>query len=95
MHGGNRQAWDGALGLGATALVAGFLSFSCSSGKGDAVPAGPVAECVAYQNLIGSCFHRALAIADDPSLIPKTRADRDRIQRVCADNLTRLRRECR
>lgn len=55
----------------------------------------PVAECVQYQTALENCFHRDSGLAHDPTLIPKTPADRARIQQVCADNLARIRTACR
>lgn len=55
----------------------------------------PVEECQQYDDLMATCMHRDSRLAMQPSLIPKTKADRERIARTCRDNLQRLRLACR
>jgi hypothetical protein len=55
----------------------------------------PVEECQQYEALRSSCLHRDDKFASQKALIPKDEADRDRIRRLCSENLGRLRRACR
>jgi hypothetical protein len=68
-----------------------LLSSGCSSG----VSSSPVPECQQYEATLSSCFHRPPSgLASQPSLIPKTKADLERIRATCATNLERLQRSC-
>jgi hypothetical protein len=40
-------------------------------------------------------MHRDGGFAEQAALIPRDRSDRERIQRLCTENLQRLRRACR
>ncbi len=53
-----------------------------------------VAECVQYQAALDSCFHRDSGFASQPAMIPRTEADRRRLQQVCSENLARLKTAC-
>jgi hypothetical protein len=77
--------------LGAAVLLP---AIGCS-GKSDRVPSEPVPECVEYEKTVASCFHRPLAIANQPSLIPKTRGEREQIRALCTQNLNRIQSACR
>jgi hypothetical protein len=81
--------------LGWTLLaLASSALFACSR-PDDPVAAEPLAECAAYEQTFNRCLHRDLRIAHDETLIPKTRADQDRIRQVCTENLTRIQMACR
>jgi len=55
----------------------------------------PVAECKQYESLMASCLHRDSSFASQPSLIPTSGADRERIREICLTNVARLRAACR
>ena len=76
-------------------LPLGCEKLESLTGGSDAVPQEPVAECQAYEQRMASCFHREVAFASQPSLIPKTREDLKRIQALCNSNLERLEVTCR
>jgi hypothetical protein len=67
---------------------------SCSS-QGDSVLQKPVPACVDYQQAFAKCFHRDVAEANQPSLIPKTRAEFERISNLCTENMGRIQATCR
>jgi hypothetical protein len=67
-----------------------FLVSAC----GDSVKPEPVAECKEYEATLLQCFHRKTGFASQASLIPKTRADRERIRQMCAENLARMKPAC-
>jgi hypothetical protein len=70
-------------------------SRSADSTVAESVPLGPIAECVQYEHLLASCFHRDAAFASQPGLIPKSRAAADHIRDLCRENLARLGPACR
>lgn len=55
----------------------------------------PVAACVQYQSALDRCFHRETGFASDPTMLPKGPGDRERLERVCSENLARLTVACR
>jgi hypothetical protein len=74
-------------------LVAAALSPGCARGDAEHQP---VEECQQYEALRASCLHRdAGGFASQDQLIPKDKADRERIRQLCSENLGRLRRACR
>ena len=74
----------------------GILALLLSTACGDRVPSDPVPECQAYEATLSSCFHRPPSgFATQASLIPKTKADRERIAQTCSANLARLKTACR
>jgi hypothetical protein len=81
-------SFSGGTGL---ALAVG-LAIGCTQGDRPE----PVEECQQYEALRTSCLHRdAGGFAEQPALIPKDKADRERIRQVCSENLERLKRACR
>jgi hypothetical protein len=81
-------------GLAALLLVVAAVSPACA--RGDARQEPVVEECQQYEALRTSCLHRdAGGFAEQPALIPKDEKDRERIRKVCSENLDRLRRACR
>jgi hypothetical protein len=92
-----------AYGTSARSLTAGLLSMTTvvvaaiglTGCGGSKVDSEPVPECVQYETELASCFHRQTGAASQPSLIPKSKEDRDRIRQTCSENLARLRTACR
>lgn len=79
--------------VGVAIAVWSFLLVACG---GDAVDPTAVPECQLYEAKIASCLHRFSAgFATQASLIPKTKADRERIREQCSENLARLEKACR
>jgi hypothetical protein len=77
---------------GAGLALAVGLAVGCTHGDRPE----PVEECQQYEALRTSCLHRDAGwFAEQPALIPKDKADRERIRNVCSENLDRLRRACR
>jgi hypothetical protein len=70
-----------------------LIAFLCACGRTGEHE--PVPECVQYEAKMSACFHRDSGFASQPSLIPKTDADRDRIREICLTNLERLQVACR
>jgi hypothetical protein len=78
--------------LAALLGVALALSIGCS----DHVAPVPVAECRQYEALVASCFHRPPSgFASQASLIPKTKAEREKIRQTCSTNFERMQVACR
>ncbi len=65
------------------------------AGGGTATVVEPVAECVAYEDAVAGCYHRRIAIASQPSLLPHDLAEAAAIRDVCRQNLERFRTACR
>lgn len=55
----------------------------------------PVEECLRFESALNTCFHRDFAVASQEAYLPKSKADRARLQSLCADNLKRLTQTCR
>ncbi len=51
-------------------------------------------ECQQYESALDACFHRASGFTSQPSLIPSSDADRERIRQICLDNLQRIQASC-
>ena len=84
------------LTIGRNALtVAALLCVSACSGSRKADPPEPVAECLQYEHMLSSCFHRDASFASQENLLAKTEADRERIKAFCVDNIQRLKTACR
>jgi hypothetical protein len=75
------------------ALAVILAGAGCSGGS--SVPPEPVAECLEYERAVADCYHRKVAIANDPSLIPHSPAELVQIRGVCRENLDRFKVACR
>jgi hypothetical protein len=77
-------------------VVVATLLAACGGHRADAAPdAGkPVAECVAYQQMLARCSGVDVPVATQANAIPKNDADRDRLATLCAANLDRLSHSC-
>jgi hypothetical protein len=54
----------------------------------------PIEECKQYEAALTSCFHRDSGFASQESVLPNTKADRERIRELCSQNLARIKRAC-
>jgi hypothetical protein len=79
--------------LACHSLVLLLLGLACAcggkGGSGDTVP-----ECKQYEQALDACYHRDSGFAEQPSMIPKTDADRKRIAELCKVNLARIKVAC-
>jgi hypothetical protein len=64
-------------------------------GKHDSGAPEPVEECKQYEVAVNRCLHRNIDFASQPSLLPATAVDRERIRAVCSENLQRIQKACR
>lgn len=82
--------------VGAIVLSAGCSSKLHPSGSA-AEPESVelVDECKQYENALTTCFHREVTLASHESLVPKSKADRERVRALCANNLKRIQAACR
>jgi hypothetical protein len=71
------------------------MLLGAASGCGGSVSSDPVPECLSYEAGLQRCFRRKVEFARQPSLIPKTKAEREQIRQLCAANLERLQQNCR
>lgn len=53
-----------------------------------------VAECVDYETALDRCYNRHTAFASQPSVIPKSKEDLQRIRGLCSAALQQLRQVC-
>jgi hypothetical protein len=54
----------------------------------------PVPECEALDRALSACTHQPSAIARQPSALPKTAHEQQRLAELCAANLDRVHRSC-
>jgi hypothetical protein len=81
------------------ALLALGLAFlpACggrTSATSSAEAAAPIAECDNYQAALERCFHRQTAFAAQVAQMTGSAEARDRMRRVCAENLDQLTASC-
>lgn len=82
--------------LSATSYAFAFALLSaCGSHKSTSDKPEPVPECVEYERLLTTCYHRNVPFANQPILIPKTDSERDRVKALCSENIQRLMTACR
>jgi hypothetical protein len=77
------------------ALVVGAAA--CGGHRHGGAPAerAPVEACVRYEQALGTCFHRSVSIAEHPTLLPGSDAERARTEALCTENLHRIQLACR
>jgi len=77
-------------------LIAAFiLGVGACGGRFGSQDSKPIPECEQYERVYNSCFHRNTSIADQPSFVARSAAERERITTICTDNLRRIRVACR
>jgi hypothetical protein len=79
--------------LGECVGVFGALLWLCTCNA--SVAPGPVPECKQYEAALDACFHRDSGFANQPSVLPKDEADRERIRNLCNRNLEQLPAACK
>ena len=90
---GNRSLMLAML-VASVAACGGRSSGSGSTSNQTVDSAKPIPECVEYERAFARCNGVSPPIAAQPSLLPTTDADRERIKLLCAANLQRLNQAC-
>jgi hypothetical protein len=76
-------------------VLATVAFLGCRNGDPVDQPAPePVTECKQYETALSACFHRSVSIASEAAYLPKSEADRPRVQLLCSQNLERIESAC-